>query len=76
MPPKRRRDDARRQPDPPTSYEVEMLVEFRERVLKTRNPTTGKPKIVLEYKVWSAGEWNDPKYAAGQKRKHQRVVHT
>ena len=48
MPPKRRRDDVRRQLDPPTSYEVEKLVEFRERVLKTWNPATGKQKIVLE----------------------------
>ena len=74
MPPKRRRDDARRQPDPPTSYEVETLVEFRERVLKTRNPTTGKPKIVLEYKVRWAGEWNDPKHDCWTKKENINVL--
>jgi len=58
-PPKRGRADKRREPDPPPSYEVERLVEFRERKLKPRD---NEAKSVLEYKVRWAGKWNDPKY--------------
>ena len=63
--PKRRRVDARREPDPPKSYEVEKLVAFRERKLKSRGE---KIKSVLEYKVRWAGEWNDPKYDTWTKK--------
>jgi len=71
MPPKRRRIDSRRQPDPPKSYEVEKLVEFRERIV-----TKGKftvPKSVLEYKVRWAGEWNDPKHDCWTKKENINV---
>ena len=65
--PKRRRVDTRREPDPPTSYEVERLVAFRERALKSRG---NEAKSVLEYKVRWAGEWNDPKYDSWIKKDH------
>ena len=51
--PKRRRVDTRREPDPPKSYEVEKLVEFRERKLRSRGKEI---KSVLECKVRWAGE--------------------
>ena len=74
MPPKRRRVDARRELNPPTSYEVEKLVEFQERVLTTQNPAAGKPKSVLEYKVWWAGKRNDPNHNYWTKKENSNVL--
>ena len=63
---KRRRVDTRREIEPPTSYEVEKLVAFRERSVKSRGKGV---KSILEYKVRWAGEWNDPKYDSWTKKK-------
>ena len=64
---KRRRVDTRQEIEPPTSYEVEKLVAFRERRGKSRGKGA---KSILEYKVRWAGKWNDPKYDSWTKKEN------